>query len=111
PSRMTRRKSCSGSGRSRSRTSGSSPIPQRFPRTPERSEWSRRLLGAGSTAQKHAEPIPPPGEAATTKVADSVIVSAVPLPFRPQGGDDLSPDKVFRRYRTLIEQLPLVVYL
>jgi diguanylate cyclase (GGDEF)-like protein/PAS domain S-box-containing protein len=44
-------------------------------------------------------------------VADSVTVSAVPLPFRPRGGDDLSPDEVFRRYRTLIEQLPLVVYL
>src|SRR5438874_3341898 len=39
------------------------------------------------------------------------MVSAVPLPFRPQGGDDLSPDEVGRRYRTLIEQLPLVVYL
>ncbi len=39
------------------------------------------------------------------------MVSAVPLPFRPAGGDDLSPDEVDRRYRTLIEQLPLVVYL
>jgi diguanylate cyclase (GGDEF)-like protein/PAS domain S-box-containing protein len=38
-------------------------------------------------------------------------VSAVPLPFRPRGDDDLSPDEVARRYRTLIEQLPLVVYL
>jgi len=38
-------------------------------------------------------------------------VSAVPLPFRPLGDDDLSPDEVARRYRTLIEQLPLVVYL
>jgi len=38
-------------------------------------------------------------------------VSAVPLPFRPRGDDDLSPDEIFRRYRTLIEQLPLVVYL
>jgi len=35
----------------------------------------------------------------------------VPLPFRPLGDDDLSPDEVARRYRTLIEQLPLVVYL
>jgi diguanylate cyclase (GGDEF)-like protein/PAS domain S-box-containing protein len=39
------------------------------------------------------------------------MVSAVPLPFRPPGDDDLSPDEVARRYRTLIEQLPLVVYL
>jgi diguanylate cyclase (GGDEF)-like protein/PAS domain S-box-containing protein len=39
------------------------------------------------------------------------MVSAVPLPFRPQGDDDLSPDEIGRRYRTLIEQLPLVVYL
>ena len=38
-------------------------------------------------------------------------MSAVPLPFRPPGDDDLSPDEVARRYRTLIEQLPLVVYL
>jgi diguanylate cyclase (GGDEF)-like protein/PAS domain S-box-containing protein len=38
-------------------------------------------------------------------------VSAVPLPFRPRGDDDLSPDEIGRRYRTLIEQLPLVVYL
>ena len=35
----------------------------------------------------------------------------MPLPFRPLGDDDLSPDEVARRYRTLIEQLPLVVYL
>ena len=40
-----------------------------------------------------------------------MLVSAVPLPFRPRGDDDLSPDEVARRYRTLIEQLPLVVYL
>jgi diguanylate cyclase (GGDEF)-like protein/PAS domain S-box-containing protein len=39
------------------------------------------------------------------------MVSAVPLPFRPRGDDDLSLDEVARRYRTLIEQLPLVVYL
>jgi diguanylate cyclase (GGDEF)-like protein/PAS domain S-box-containing protein len=38
-------------------------------------------------------------------------VSAVPLPIRPLGDDDLSPGEVARRYRTLIEQLPLVVYL
>ncbi|TML54616.1 MAG: EAL domain-containing protein [Actinobacteria bacterium] len=38
------------------------------------------------------------------------MVSAAPLPFRARD-DDLSPDEVGRRYRTLIEQLPLVVYL
>ncbi len=43
--------------------------------------------------------------------ADFSHVSAVPLPLRPLGDDDLSPDEVARRYRTLIEQLPLVVYL
>src|ERR1700746_3110800 len=41
-------------------------------------------------------------------MADSVMVSAAPLPFRDN--DDLSWDEVVRRYRTLIEQLPLVVY-
>lgn len=42
-------------------------------------------------------------------MADSVFVSAAPLPFRDYD-DDLSADEVARRYRTLIEQLPLVVY-
>ena len=37
------------------------------------------------------------------------MVSAAPLPFRERD-DDLSPGEVGRRYRTLIEQLPLVVY-
>ncbi len=37
-------------------------------------------------------------------------VSAAPLPFR-EYDDDLPPEEVDRRYRTLIEQLPLVVYL
>jgi diguanylate cyclase (GGDEF)-like protein/PAS domain S-box-containing protein len=37
-------------------------------------------------------------------------VSAVPVAFREYGEDDLSQDEVVRRYRTLIEQLPLVVY-
>jgi len=37
-------------------------------------------------------------------------VSAAPVVFREYGDDDLSPDEVARRYRTLIEQLPLVVY-
>jgi diguanylate cyclase (GGDEF)-like protein/PAS domain S-box-containing protein len=37
------------------------------------------------------------------------MVSAAPLPFRERE-DDLSPGEVGRRYRTLIEQLPLVVY-
>jgi diguanylate cyclase (GGDEF)-like protein/PAS domain S-box-containing protein len=43
-------------------------------------------------------------------MADFVCVSAAPLPFRDYD-DHLSPDEVDRRYRTLIEQLPLVVYL
>jgi diguanylate cyclase (GGDEF)-like protein/PAS domain S-box-containing protein len=43
-------------------------------------------------------------------VADFVSVSAAPLPFR-EYDDDLPPEEVDRRYRTLIEQLPLVVYL
>src|SRR2546430_1660619 len=38
------------------------------------------------------------------------MVSAAPFPSRARD-DDLSPDEVGRRYRTLIEQLPLVVYL
>jgi diguanylate cyclase (GGDEF)-like protein/PAS domain S-box-containing protein len=38
-------------------------------------------------------------------------VSAAPVPFREYDHDHLSPDEVGRRYRTLIEQLPLVVYL
>jgi diguanylate cyclase (GGDEF)-like protein/PAS domain S-box-containing protein len=38
-------------------------------------------------------------------------VSAVPAAFRDfDDGEDPSPDDVVRRYRTLIEQLPLVVY-
>ena len=37
-------------------------------------------------------------------------MSAVPVAFREYGEDDLSQDEVVRRYRTLIEQLPLVVY-
>jgi diguanylate cyclase (GGDEF)-like protein/PAS domain S-box-containing protein len=36
-------------------------------------------------------------------------VSAAPLPFRARD-DDLSTDEVARRYRTLVEQLPLVLY-
>jgi diguanylate cyclase (GGDEF)-like protein/PAS domain S-box-containing protein len=42
-------------------------------------------------------------------VTDSVTVSAAPLPFRARD-DDLSVDEVARRYRTLVEQLPLVLY-
>jgi len=38
------------------------------------------------------------------------MVSAAPVPFRDYD-DSLSADEVGRRYRTLIEQLPLVVYL
>jgi len=41
--------------------------------------------------------------------ADSVLVSAVPVAFR-ESDDDRPSDDVARRYRTLIEQLPLVVY-
>jgi diguanylate cyclase (GGDEF)-like protein/PAS domain S-box-containing protein len=37
-------------------------------------------------------------------------VSAAPAVLREYGDDDLSPEEVARRYRTLIEQLPLVVY-
>jgi diguanylate cyclase (GGDEF)-like protein/PAS domain S-box-containing protein len=38
-------------------------------------------------------------------------VSAAPLPFRDyESGDDLPSNEVARRYRTLIEQLPLVIY-
>ena len=37
-------------------------------------------------------------------------MSAAPVSFREHDGDDLSADEVVRRYRTLIEQLPLVVY-
>jgi diguanylate cyclase (GGDEF)-like protein/PAS domain S-box-containing protein len=43
-------------------------------------------------------------------VADSVSVSAAPVSFRERDDDHLSADEVVRRYRTLIEQLPLVVY-
>jgi diguanylate cyclase (GGDEF)-like protein/PAS domain S-box-containing protein len=44
-------------------------------------------------------------------VADFVSVAASPLPFRARDENALTPDEVGRRYRTLIEQLPLVVYL
>jgi diguanylate cyclase (GGDEF)-like protein/PAS domain S-box-containing protein len=37
-------------------------------------------------------------------------VSAAPAVFREYGDDHLSSEEVARRYRTLIEQLPLVVY-
>jgi len=37
-------------------------------------------------------------------------VSAVPVAFRGSDDDRPTPDEVARRYRTLIEQLPLVVY-
>jgi len=44
-------------------------------------------------------------------MADSVGVSAAPVVFREYDEDDhLSPVEVARRYRTLIEHLPLVVY-
>ena len=38
------------------------------------------------------------------------MVSAAPIAFRERDDDDLSPDEVARRYRTLVEQLPLVLY-
>jgi len=37
-------------------------------------------------------------------------VSAAPAVFGDYGDDDLSPEEVARRYRTLIDHLPLVVY-
>jgi diguanylate cyclase (GGDEF)-like protein/PAS domain S-box-containing protein len=37
-------------------------------------------------------------------------VSAAPVAFREYDDNNLSPDEVGRRYHTLIEQLPLVVY-
>jgi diguanylate cyclase (GGDEF)-like protein/PAS domain S-box-containing protein len=44
-------------------------------------------------------------------VADFPLVSAAPVTFREyDDGHHLQPDEVARRYRTLIEQLPLVVY-
>jgi len=43
-------------------------------------------------------------------LVDSVLVSAAPVSFRDYDDDHLSRDEVERRYRTLIEQLPLVVY-
>ncbi len=39
-----------------------------------------------------------------------MFVSAAPVSFREHDDDNLSADEVGRRYRTLIEQLPLVVY-
>ena len=39
-----------------------------------------------------------------------MYVSAAPAVFGDYGDDHLSPEEVARRYRTLIEQLPLVVY-
>jgi diguanylate cyclase (GGDEF)-like protein/PAS domain S-box-containing protein len=60
-------------------------------------------------APLHECSIPRPGEVSALKVTDFVSVSAAPLAFRES--DDLPADEVVRRYRTLIEQLPLVVYL
>ena len=39
-----------------------------------------------------------------------MFVSAAPVSFREHDDENLSADEVGRRYRTLIEQLPLVVY-
>ena len=71
------------------------------------------MLGSeesGTVVTEGVMPIPRPGEAHLARVADFVSVSAAPLPFR-EYDDDLPPEEVDRRYRTLIEQLPLVVYL
>ncbi len=54
--------------------------------------------------------LPLPGEPVTPKTADSELVSAAPVVFH-EYDDELSPDELVRRYRTLIEQLPLVVYI
>jgi diguanylate cyclase (GGDEF)-like protein/PAS domain S-box-containing protein len=43
-------------------------------------------------------------------MADSVWVSAAPVVYREYGDDPGSSEEVARRYRTLIEHLPLVVY-
>jgi diguanylate cyclase (GGDEF)-like protein/PAS domain S-box-containing protein len=43
-------------------------------------------------------------------LTDFVTVSAAEVSFREHDDGDLSADEVGRRYRTLIEQLPLVVY-
>src|SRR5438270_12547040 len=43
-------------------------------------------------------------------MADFVSVSAVPVDFRARDDDHPSAEDVVRRYRTLVEQLPLVVY-
>jgi diguanylate cyclase (GGDEF)-like protein/PAS domain S-box-containing protein len=43
--------------------------------------------------------------------ADSVSVSAAPVTFHEHDDDHPSSDEAVRRYRTLIEQLPLVVYI
>jgi diguanylate cyclase (GGDEF)-like protein/PAS domain S-box-containing protein len=44
-------------------------------------------------------------------VTDFVCMSAAEAAFREHDDGPLSPEEVARRYRTLIEQLPLVVYL
>jgi diguanylate cyclase (GGDEF)-like protein/PAS domain S-box-containing protein len=44
-------------------------------------------------------------------MTDSLSVSAAQAAFRERDDDHLSTEEVARRYRTLIEQLPLVVYL
>jgi diguanylate cyclase (GGDEF)-like protein/PAS domain S-box-containing protein len=44
------------------------------------------------------------------KVTDSLFVSAAHALFREHGDDQSSIDEVVRRYRTLVEELPLVLY-
>ena len=55
--------------------------------------------------------IPRPGEARPAKLTDFLSVSAARPLSASTTDEDLSADEVGRRYRTLIEQLPLVVYL
>src|SRR4029079_13466471 len=63
----------------------------------------------GATRRPHNVRYPIRGRRFLPKPPNFCSVSAAPLPFRERD-DDLSPAEGGRRYRTLIEQLPLVVY-
>jgi len=65
----------------------------------------RRRVTAAASAR-----YPVRGRRRSPRKADSVSVSAAPVAFREYDDDHPSPDEVVRRYRTLIEHLPLVVY-
>ena len=54
--------------------------------------------------------MPLTGEARFRKLTDSVSVSAVPVNFGEVDDDLPSTDEAVRRYRTLVEELPLVLY-